>query len=133
MLKVSADFIDARVARLATCSAAGQPHCVPVCFAYWDGAFVVALDEKPKRVEVLRLKRVRNVLQNPQVSLLVDHYEEDWSRLRFFMLEGTAHLRELRAAELQALRAKYPQYAAHDLRWALVIEGHRLVSWSPEV
>lgn len=131
MLKVSADFIDARVARLATCSATGQPHCVPVCFAFCDGIFVVALDEKPKRVDVLRLKRVRNVSENPQVSLLVDHYEEDWSRLRFSMLEGTARLRELSPAELLALRSKYPQYAAHHLHWGLVIEGQRMIGWSP--
>ncbi|MBX3171139.1 MAG: TIGR03668 family PPOX class F420-dependent oxidoreductase [Candidatus Eremiobacteraeota bacterium] len=130
MLKVSADFIDARVARLATCSAAGQPHCVPVCFAFCDPVFVVALDEKPKKVDVLRLKRVRNVLENPQVSLLVDHYEEDWSRLRFWMLEGTARLRELQARELEALRAKYPQYALHQLKWGLAIEGRRMVSWT---
>ncbi len=130
MLKVSADFVDARVARLATCSAAGQPHCVPVCFAFCNAVFVVALDEKPKRVEVLRLKRVRNVAENPQVSLLVDHYEEDWSRLRFFMLEGTAQLRELWPEALVALRAKYPQYESMNLVWGLVIEGRRLVSWS---
>ena len=129
MLKVSADFIDARVARLATCSASGQPHCVPVCFAFCDGVFVVALDEKPKRVDVLRLKRVRNVEENPQVSLLVDHYEEDWSRLRFFMLEGTAVLRELSADQLAALRSKHKQYESMELLWGLVIEGRRLVEW----
>jgi len=130
MLKLSAEFVDARVARLATCSASGQPHCVPVCFAFCDGVFVVALDEKPKRVEVLRLKRVRNVQENPQVSLLVDHYAEDWSRLRFSMLEGTAVLRELSAAELATLRAKYKQYESMDLHWGLAIEGRRLVSWA---
>ena len=129
MLKLSTDFIDARVARLASCSAAGQPHCVPVCFAHCKGVLVVALDEKPKRVEVLRLKRVRNVLENPQVSLLVDHYEEDWSRLRFSLLEGTAQLRELSSAELVALRKKYSQYESMALRWGLVIEPVRMVAW----
>lgn len=101
------DFAQARVARLATCSADGQPHCVPVCFAVCDGLVIIALDEKPKRVDVLRLKRVRNVQENPAVSLVIDHYSETWSELHFVMLEGKAHLRELQEAELAALRAKY--------------------------
>lgn len=130
MLNVSADFVAARVGRLATCGAQGQPHCVPVCFTWLGGRAVIALDEKPKRVDVLGLKRVRNVLENPQVSLVVDHYEEDWARLRFVMLEGRAELRELSTEEVQALRAKYPQYQAMRLHWGLVLEPQRWVTWA---
>lgn len=129
MLKLSADFVAARVGRLATCSAAGQPHCVPVCFAVCSGELVIALDEKPKRVDVLRLKRVRNVAENERVSLVVDHYSEDWTQLRFTMVEGTARLRELQAAELEALRAKYPQYVTMRPHWCLALTPARSVSW----
>lgn len=130
MLNVSADFVAARVGRLATCSAQGQPHCVPVCFIWLEGRVVIALDEKPKRVDVLGLKRVRNVLENPQVSLVVDHYEENWARLNFVMLEGTAELRELSTEELQALRTKYPQYEVMRLHWGLVLEPQKWVTWA---
>jgi coenzyme F420-0:L-glutamate ligase/coenzyme F420-1:gamma-L-glutamate ligase len=130
MLNVSANFVAARVGRLATCGAQGQPHCVPVCFVWFEGRAVIALDEKPKRVDVLRLKRVRNVLENPLVSLVVDHYEEDWAKLSFVMLEGRAELRELKFDELQALRSKYPQYQAMKLHWGLVVQPERWVTWS---
>src|SRR5690349_13830174 len=66
-----------RVGHLATASSAGDPHVIPVCFAF-DGARVfIALDAKPKQVEVRRLKRVRNILANPNVAFLVDSYGED--------------------------------------------------------
>ena len=130
MLKVPFDFIAARVARLATANVAGQPHCVPVCFVFWAGQFAIPLDEKPKRVEVLRLKRVRNVLENPQVSLVIDYYEEDWSRLSFVMIEGKAELRALTEDELTCLRAKYAQYESMKLHWGLVIQPQKWVSWS---
>lgn len=130
MLKVSFESMTARVARLATASAAGQPHCVPVCFVFCGDQFVIALDEKPKRVEVLRLKRVRNILENPQVSLVIDHYEEDWSRLNFVMIEGRAQLRALTEVELSSLRGKYPQYESMQLHWGVVIEPIKWVSWA---
>ena len=132
MLNVSASFIDARVGRLATCSSQGQPHCVPVCFVWLEERAVIALDEKPKRVDVLCLKRVRNIMENPLVSLVVDHYEEDWSYLSFVMMEGRAELRELSGVELLALRAKYPQYQSMQLRWGLVLRPERWVQWTAQ-
>ena len=70
-----------RVGRLATASADGRPHAVPVCYAF-DGALLYTpIDEKPKRVGADRLLRVRNVRENPQVALVVDDYDEDWSNL----------------------------------------------------
>ena len=130
MLNVPANFIDARVARLATSDARAKPHCIPVCFVWVGQRVVIALDEKPKRVDVLRLKRVRNILENPQVSLVVDHYEEDWSRLRFIMLDAQASLSRLDCQELQALREKYPQYRPMDLHWGLRLEPEKWISWS---
>lgn len=102
---------EGRVARLATADAAGQPLVVPVCYA-WDGHHCYsAVDAKPKRTRQLR--RLRNIAQNPHVSLVVDHYEEEWSRLRYVILEGRAEVltegSEL-AAAVELLTAKYPQY-----------------------
>src|SRR5215212_7199742 len=81
-----------RVARLATADGIGEPHAVPVCFAY-DGRLVhIALDEKPKNVPATRLKRVRNILENPNVALVADRYSEDWDLLAFVMMRGRAEL-----------------------------------------
>jgi PPOX class probable F420-dependent enzyme len=100
----------ARSARLATVGPDGQPHLVPVVFAL-DGPLVwIAVDDKPKRTR--DLTRVRNIRQRPKVSLLVDHYEEDWSRLWWVRLDGDGRVlpppRWSRPIDL--LRAKYRQY-----------------------
>jgi len=110
----TAFLVRQRVARLATADAGGRPHAVPVCFAYTSGAFYVALDEKPKDVPPDRLKRVRNILENPDVTLVADRYEEDWGRLAFVMVRGRAGLLEPgapeHAAAVRLLRGKYHQY-----------------------
>lgn len=129
-------FVDgARVARLATVDEAGRPHVVPVCFAHVEGCVYVALDEKPKRTPPLRLRRVRNIRANPRVQLLVDHYDEDWSRLAFVQVRGHASLLEPGAEHsraLAALRQKYTQYQsmALEARPVIKIEVDKIVSWS---
>ena len=80
------------MARLATVDEAGYPHVVPVCYATDGHAYYSPLDAKPKTSPVSRLKRVRNIRANPRVALLIDHYEEDWARLRFVMVQGRAEL-----------------------------------------
>ena len=104
----------ARVAHLATADASGRPYVVPVCFAWHDSYIYIALDEKPKSVAPGRLKRVRNILQNPRVSFLIDRYSEDWSRLSYTLVSGTASLEEpgstRHIAAISLLREKYPQY-----------------------
>jgi PPOX class probable F420-dependent enzyme len=103
----------ARVGRLATASAGGEPHVIPVCFVFDGTAFYSAIDAKPKRVGPLRLRRVQNLQANPRASLLVDHYEEDWSRLRYVLVNGRADVLEAGAEREQALRLlreKYSQY-----------------------
>ncbi len=124
-----------RVARLATADAEGQPYVVPVCYAF-DGRVVYsALDEKPKSVEPTRLKRVRNILANPRVGLVVDDYGEDWSQLAYLQLRGHADLLPVGAAEhgeaVRLLRAKYPQYGpmAIDRQPILRITPEAVVSW----
>lgn len=90
----TAFLVRQRVARLATADAGGRPHAVPVCFAYAPGAVYIALDEKPKDVPPDRLKRVRNIRENPNVTLVADRYAEDWKLLAFVMVRGRAELLE---------------------------------------
>jgi len=124
-----------RVGRLATADAAGQPHVVPVCYACDGERIFIALDAKPKRVAPERLKRVRNILDNPQVALVIDRYDEDWSALAYLLARGIAallspsDLEHARAVEL--LRARYPQYHTMpiDERPAIVIRVESVVAW----
>ncbi|MEX0683760.1 MAG: TIGR03668 family PPOX class F420-dependent oxidoreductase [Dehalococcoidia bacterium] len=99
-----------RVAHLATADADGSPHVVPVCFAWHEGAFWIAIDEKPKRGP--QLKRLRNIEENERVALIFDHYADDWSQLGWVLVRGRA--RTVGGGDapgaLAALRSRYPQY-----------------------
>lgn len=112
----------ARVAHLATAAADAVPHAVPLCF-WFDGAnFYFVIDEKPKRHSGLKLKRMRNITANPHVSLIIDHYEEDWSQLAYVQVAGTARIVEGREEYLLALRNlrdKYPQYRGMALNYGI--------------
>lgn len=103
----------ARVARLATLGAGGRPHLVPICFALEGETLYSAVDAKPKRSR--RLQRLENIRCRPEVTVLVDHYEEDWTRLWWVRLDGSARVLEEgseRQRALDLLRAKYEQYRA---------------------
>ena len=112
--QASAYLGSARVARLATADEDGRPYVVPVCFAFDGHLIYIALDEKPKSVSPMRLKRVRNIVANPHVSLLVDNYSEDWSKLAYVLVSGEARLIMPGAyghdEAIRLLRDKYPQY-----------------------
>ena len=82
----------ARVGRLATADADGRPHVVPICVAIVDGDLVTPIDEKPKQVTPEALRRSRDVAENPHVAVVFDHYSEDWSRLGWVQVRGTATL-----------------------------------------
>jgi len=101
----------ARVARFASVDPAGRLHVVPICFALDGETLVSAVDAKPKASG--RPQRLANVCASPDVALLVDEYDEDWSRLWWVRLRGRARVvgadPERRAA-LALLAAKYPQY-----------------------
>lgn len=108
----------APVGRLATADAAGRPHVIPVCFACDGRRIYSALDAKPKRGRLADLRRVRNIRANPQASLVIDHYEADWSRLWYLLVSGTAELIDAgdeHSTALALLLAKYPQYRAMSL------------------
>jgi len=125
-----------RVARLATVDAGGSPHIVPICYAYDGSRLFSAVDEKPKRVSVPRLQRLVNIQRNPRVCLIIDEYHEDWSRLRFVMIRGTARIAnaggEYRSA-IELLREKYAQYRTmlltEDVNPVIVMTPTRITPW----
>ena len=123
-----------RVAHLATADLSGVPHVVPICFAYDGESFYSVLDRKPKRTPVERLKRVRNITANPKVSLVMDHYEDEWTRLWYALVSGTARL--LRSGEehrraIRILRDKYHQYGQMEIDASPVIciKPERITWW----
>ena len=107
---------DARTAHLATADRSGRPLVVTICYV-WDGDLLYsAIDAKPKTTR--RLRRVRNIEENSRVSLIVDRWDEDWTRLRHVIIDGEATLveggDEWRRA-IEELRGKYEQYRAMDV------------------
>ena len=126
-------FIEARrVAHLATADSRAVPHVVPVCFTYSEGCFWIPVDEKPKGKQ--RLKRLRNIDENPEVALVFDRYNEDWSRLGYVMLWGTASIVEFgleHTGVVAGLRARYPQYRTMRLegRPAIRVKPARAARW----
>jgi PPOX class probable F420-dependent enzyme len=123
---------EARVAHLATTEADGRPHLVPFCFALEGDVVYSAVDQKPKRSR--RLKRLENIRRHPEVTVLVDHYEEDWSRLWWVRLRGEARVVEEgveRDHALSLLVAKYDQYRAEPPTGpVIVIEVRGWRGWS---
>lgn len=130
----------ARRAVLVTIAPDGRPRPVPVCFVVDPGRPIVysPLDEKPKTVDdPLQLARVQDLLADPRVSILVDRWDEDWSRLAWLRAHGRASVMQPGdghvdfAAAVAALRAKYPQYATHDLeaRPIIRIAIERVTTW----
>jgi len=131
-------FSAARVARLATVSAAGEPHLVPVTFALLGAAdqggtsdadvIVFAVDHKPKSTTALR--RLDNIAANPRVAFLVDFYDDDWDRLWWVRADATAAVLHgpLRHSAIIALQSKYRQYG--EIPPAGVVVGSSIVNWS---
>ena len=138
----------APIARLATADANAAPHLIPVCFVLYGRPNAAApprlysvLDQKPKRAALARLRRVRNILENPQAALLVDHYNPaDWSQLWYILLTGPAELltadqpahNSERQSAIAQLRQKYPQYLDMALADNPVIRltAERVVEWN---
>ena len=124
-------FAGARVARLATADGAGVPHVVPVVFAVEGDRVYIVTDAKPKRTTDLR--RLRNVLENPAVALLVDHYDDsDWSRLWWVRAEGRGRVLEPDVTEavhaVALLAARYPQQRATGA--VLAVDVARWSGWA---
>jgi PPOX class probable F420-dependent enzyme len=129
-------FATAAVARLATVGASGLPHLVPLVFALAGDRVVSAVDAKPKRSMALR--RLVNVSENPRVSLLVDHYEDDWSALWWARADGTARILDATSpgaeAAVDLLAARYEQYRRHrPVGPVLEVEVQRWSGWAATV
>jgi len=126
-----ARFAAARVARLATADAAGRPHLVPIAFAIAGETIYSVVDAKPKRTRALR--RLANVRENPAVSLLVDHWDdEDWERLWWVRADGEG--RVLDPGEPEAARAIGLLRERYPRQWAegpvLAVDVVRWSGWT---
>lgn len=122
--EVRSFLLAARVAHMATADAAGTPSVIPICFQVEGERLYSVIDEKPKRTGAGELRRIRNLRENLRLAVVVDRYDEDWSRLGWVLLRGRAEVLEAGAEQQAAvalLRAKYPQYKAMALDEAPVI------------
>jgi len=124
-------FAESPVAMLATVGADAVPHLVPVVFAVHDGIVYTAVDAKRKTTQ--RLRRLANIEANPNVSMLVDHYDDDWTQLWWVRADGVAAVHysgDEMAAGYALLRAKYVQYQRIALDGPVVtVEVRRWASW----
>jgi PPOX class probable F420-dependent enzyme len=123
-----------RVAHLATADGRGVPHVVPVCFAIDADTLYITIDEKPKRGAATSLKRLRNIAENAAVAVVVDRYDEDWSRLGWVMLRGRGEILTDGAEHTSAqalLRTRYPQLAAMSIAQhpVIALRIERTTSW----
>jgi PPOX class probable F420-dependent enzyme len=128
-------FRNARVARLATLTRDGRPHLVPLVFAVAGQTVFSAVDAKPKRSGNLR--RLSNVAVNPQVALLADHYDEDWTRLWWVRADGTGRVLPPGSAEAQRAVAllveRYRQYRqTPPVGAVLAVDVQRWVGWAAD-
>lgn len=132
-----ARFTRAPIARLATIRTDGAPHLVPVVFAVGGDphgehdVVYTAVDAKPKATR--RLRRLANIEANPQVSLIVDHYADDWTQLWWVRADGVASIHsdgEAMSTGFRLLRAKYPQYQSVSLDGPVIaVTVRRWSSW----
>jgi PPOX class probable F420-dependent enzyme len=120
---------EARVARLATIRPDGSPRVVAICFALDGDTLYTAVDEKPKRTR--RLARLADIQRDPRVEVVVDHYDEDWSRLWWVRLRGRARVVERDDRALEFLQAKYAQYRDQPPQGPfIVVEIDERTEWS---
>ena len=127
-------FLDAsKVGHLATADAHAAPHVVPVCFACTDTTLYITIDAKPKG-PASGLKRLRNIMANPQTAFIADRYDDDWSRLGWVMLRGAAEILDAGTEHDRAqalLRDRYTQYRTMPLEQLPVIALRiaRVTTW----
>jgi PPOX class probable F420-dependent enzyme len=124
----------ARTATLGTIALDGRPRLVPICFVVLQDVLYTPIDEKPKTPDPRSLARIRDIERRADVTVLVDRWDEEWTRLAWLRCDGRAALTDdplERSAAIDALHAKYPQYVSHDLerRPLIRIAIQRVRSW----
>jgi PPOX class probable F420-dependent enzyme len=132
-----AGFIaEGRVGRLGTADASGQPLVVPICYAFDGESLFSAIDAKPKARPPLGLKRLQNIRENAKVSVVIDRYDEDWTKLRYVIIQGRAEILTDGGAfsrGVDLLLAKYPQYRAMGLNreagLMIQVKAARVTQW----
>ncbi|MDQ3968342.1 MAG: TIGR03668 family PPOX class F420-dependent oxidoreductase [Thermoproteota archaeon] len=132
------EFIErARVARLATIDSEFKPHLVPVVFVFDGNHFFIPVDEKRKTAKPEKLKRIRNIQDNPNVTLLIDEYSEDWTKLAFVMIQGKASVATKEEGNIQVreaykkLMTKYLQYQKVRVgEMSIIIAPEKVASWN---
>ena len=123
------------VARLATVSQNSIPYVVPVVFVFHNGSFYIPLDAKTKNVNPRKLKRVKNIEKNPNVTLLLDEYQSNWNKLYFLMIHGKATIIEQQKSKLikkvhKLLISKYSQYKKIGIGNSCIkIRPRRAIFW----
>jgi PPOX class probable F420-dependent enzyme len=133
---------EAKVARLATVDIKCRPYLVPVVFVLDNDndCYFIPIDEKTKRSKPENLKRVRNIQENPNVVLLIDEYNEDWTKLYFIMIQGKGSIlggKKLEQNEMlllekahKLLRNKYPQYQNIGVgEYLIMIMPQKVIVW----
>jgi PPOX class probable F420-dependent enzyme len=128
-------FVDSRrIGHLATADGHAVPHVVPVCFGLAQDRLYITIDQKPKRDGGRPLKRLRNIVDNPHVAIVFDHYDEDWRRLAWVMLHGRAEILAAGSEHGRAqslLRSRYPQLDVMQIGQlpVIAIAIERVASW----
>jgi len=122
------------IGHLATADQNAYPHLIPICYSSDGVSIVSALDQKPKATEIRNLKRIKNIISNPQVALLIDRYDDDWQKLWYILISGTATLLERGTCQKKAIELlvdKYPQYQDMDISESPVISisPTKITSW----
>ncbi|NIT14279.1 MAG: TIGR03668 family PPOX class F420-dependent oxidoreductase [Candidatus Dadabacteria bacterium] len=125
-----------RLAHFATCDIKGNPTVLPICFVYYNDNVYTPLDNKPKKTSPSNLKRVKNIIENPSVSVVIDEYNDDWDRLSFVIIQGTASLIDHGAEyedALDQLCEKYVQYTKMKLKDlglpVIKIVSDKIITW----
>jgi PPOX class probable F420-dependent enzyme len=124
----------ARVAHLATADSAGKPLVIPICFVFDGNRIYSPIDEKPKRTSPEKLKRLQNIEENSQVSLVIDRWDEDWRKLAYILVSGRARVLlsgQKHRSAVSLLRKKYRQYRSMALeeRPMIVIRPRGVKVW----
>ncbi|HZI72404.1 MAG TPA: pyridoxamine 5'-phosphate oxidase family protein [Nitrososphaeraceae archaeon] len=135
----------AKVARLATADLEYKPHLVPIVFVFDNdlNCYFIPIDEKTKRSGPENLKRVKNIQENPNVALLIDEYNEDWTKLYFIMIRGKGSIlggKNLEQNEMSLLKKahgllydKYNQYQTTGIgKYVIMVIPQKVTTWNDE-